>query len=130
MAKFVTNNALLQCNMGVAPTPLTVIGAPGIRPMCGNMPMANIMDFAPMVNIKPFGMCRSMANPTVAAATAAAMGVLTPMPCIPITTPWTPGGQELVCNLPALLDNCKCTCAYGGSISVTFPGNATLATGK
>mgnify|MGYP003308193130 FL=1 len=128
MGKFVTNGALLQCSFGMAPMPLTVVG---LRPMNGNMPMANIMDFAPMLNIKPFGMCRSMANPTVAAATAAAMGVLTPMPCIPvITAPWAPGGQVKVCMLPALMDNCKCMCAYGGQISINFPGNASMATGK
>lgn len=128
MGKFVTNGALLQCSFGVAPSPLTVIG---MRPMCGNMPMANIMDFAPMLNIKPFGMCRSLSNPTVASATAAAMGALTPMPCVPaITAPWAPGGQEKICMLPALLDNCKCMCMWGGQISINFPGNAAMATGK
>lgn len=128
MGKFVTNGALLQCSFGMAPTPLTVLG---LRPMNGNMPMANIMDFAPFVNIKPFGMCKSMSNPTVAAATAAAMGVLTPMPCLPvITAPWSPGGQEKVAMMPALLDNSKCMCAYGGQISITFPGNAAMDTGK
>lgn len=128
MGKFVTNGALLQCNFGMVPTPLTVVG---LRPMNGNMPMANIMDFAPMLNIKPFGMCKSMANPTVASATAAAMGVLTPMPCIPvIAAPWSPGGKEKIGGFPALLDNCKCNCAYGGQISVTFPGNAAMDTGK
>ncbi|MCQ2150000.1 MAG: DUF4280 domain-containing protein [Bacteroidales bacterium] len=128
MGKFVTNGALLQCNFGLTPSPLTVMG---LRPMNGHMPMANIMDFAPMVNIKPFGMCKSMANPTVASATAAAMGVLTPMPCIPvITAPWSPGAQVKVCNLPALLNNCKCMCAYGGQISITFEGNPGSDTGK
>ena len=128
MGKFVTSGALLQCSFGMAPMPLTVMG---LRPMNGNMPMANIMDFAPMVNIKPFAMCRSMSNPTVAAATAAAMGVLTPMPCIPvITAPWAPAGQVKVGMLPALMDNGKCMCAYGGQISIKFPGNVSAATGK
>ena len=128
MGKFVTTGALLQCSFGMAPSPLTVVG---LRPMNQNMPMANIMDFAPMVNIKPFGMCQSMSNPTVASATAAAMGVLTPMPCIPvITAPWNPAAQVKVCNMPALLDNGKCMCAYGGQISINFPGQASQATGK
>ena len=128
MGKFVTNGALLKCSFGMAPSPLTVVG---LRPTNQNMPMANIMDFAPMMNIKPFGMCQSMANPTVASATAAAMGVLTPMPCIPvITAPWAPAAQVKVCAMPALLDNGKCMCAYGGQISVTFPGQASMATGK
>lgn len=127
MGKFVTNGALLQCSFGMAPSPLTIVG---MRPMNQNMPMANIMDFAPMVNIKPFGMCKSMSNPQVAAATAAAMGVLTPMPCIPvITAPWNPAAQVKVCQLPALLDNGKCICAWGGQISVNFPGQASMATG-
>ena len=128
MGKFVTNGALLQCSFGMAPMPLTVVG---MRPMNGNMPMANIMDFAPMMNIKPFAMCKSLANPTVASATAAAMGVLTPMPCVPVITgPWAPGGQVKVCMMPALMDNCKCMCAYGGQISINFPGNVSMATGK
>lgn len=128
MGKFVTNGALCQCSFGMAPSPLTVVG---LRPMNGNMPMANILDFAPMVNIAPFGMCQSMANPSVASATALAMGALTPMPCIPvITAPWTPGGQAKVCAMPALMDNCKCMCAWGGQISITFPGNASMADGK
>lgn len=129
MAQFVTNTALLQCTFGMAPSPLTVIG---MRPMCGNMPMANIMDMAPMANIKPFGMCQSLANPTVAAATAAAMGVLTPMPCVPVTTaPWAPPAQVMVCNMPALLNNAKCMCTWGGVISVNFAGNgAVMTSGK
>lgn len=93
--------------------------------------MANIMDNKPMVNILPFGMCQSMANPTVASATAAAMGVLTPMPCIPvIAAPWTPGGQEKISNFPALLDNCKCICNWGGQISINNPGNTANTSGK
>jgi len=69
--------AMMQCTFGVAPSSLVVL--PTNRVMTDNVPDANIMDHIPLVNIMPFGMCMSPANPTVAAATAAAMGV----PAIP-----------------------------------------------
>ena len=74
--------AQLMCTMGMAPSVLAVL--PKNKTMCGKQVAANIMDNIPMTNIMPFGMCISPANPTVAAATAAALGVLTPMPCIPV----------------------------------------------
>lgn len=129
MAKYVCMGAMMQCSFGMAPSQL-IVTVP-LRPMIQNKPKANIMDFVPMVNVPPFGMCNSLSNPTVASATAAAMGVLTPMPCIPvITLPWTPGGQEMVCNFPALLENCKLTCMYGGSISINYPGHTEMTDGK
>ena len=95
------------------------------------MPLATIMDNVPMKNIMPFGMCSSMANPTVASATAAALGVLTPMPCIPvIPAPWAPGSPTaLIGNFPMLHNNCKLMCAYGGVIQITNPGAMTIQTG-
>jgi hypothetical protein len=82
------------------------------------------MDFAPMANIASFGMCMSPANPQVAAATAAALGVLTPQPCIPaVVSPWTPGSPVLTVNgQPALDSTCMNTCMWAGMISITFPG--------
>ena len=62
MGNFVCQGAMLQCSFGMAPSTLNVIVP--LRPKCGNMLMANITDFAPMVNIMPFGMCQSMANST------------------------------------------------------------------
>lgn len=119
---YVTTSAMLQCTFGMAPSQLTV--TPEKRVMLANKPMANIMDFKPLVNIAPFGMCTSLANPTVASATAAAMGVLTPMPCIPnVVAPWMPGKPDyLIANQPALLKSCKCQCIWGGSISLTTDG--------
>ena len=106
MATFVCMGAMLQCSFGMAPSQFIVPDP--TRPMVDNKPRANIMDNVPMKNIMPFGMCQSMANPTVASATAAACGVLTPMPCVPvISAPWMPGGKERVGNRPAGLGNCK-----------------------
>jgi hypothetical protein len=113
--------ALLQCSFGVAPSSLTVLP---VNHVLTNTPAANIMDHAPMVNILPFGMCSSLANPTVAAATAAALGVLTPMPCIPATAaPWVPGSTKvMIGNMPALESNSKLMCNWGGVIQVVSPG--------
>jgi hypothetical protein len=117
--KLVNSGSMLQCTMGAAPASLVVV-VPTVT--AATPPGANIMDFAPMVNIPTFGMCRSPANPTVAAATAAALGVLTPMPCVPATTPWAPGvATVLLRGMPALDASSKCMCAFGGQISITTP---------
>lgn len=117
--------AMLQCSFGIAPTTMNVL--PMNRTIVSNMPMANIMDNKPFINIMPFGMCNSMANPTVVAATAAAMGVLTPMPCIPNTVaPWAPGSPTvLVGNMPALTAQSKLLCIWGGVIQIVFPGQVS-----
>ena len=129
MGQFVCAGAMLQCTFGMAPGSFMVVDP--TRPKVQNKPMANIMDNKPMVNIMPFGMCQSMANPTVASATAAALGVLTPMPCVPvIMAPWAPPAQTKIANLPALINNAKCMCNWGGQISVTMPGNVCPAQGK
>ena len=61
MGNFVCQGAMLQCTFGLAPSSLMVVVP--LRPKCGNMLMATIMDMIPMANIMPFGMCQSMANP-------------------------------------------------------------------
>jgi hypothetical protein len=116
---------MLQCSFGVAPSPLTVLPANRVT---GMTPCANIMDNKPMVNIMPFGMCSSLANPTVAAATATALGVLTPMPCIPVTTaPWIVGAPTvMIGNMPALNDSSKLMCNWGGVIQIVSPGQAQV----
>ena len=122
MGTAVTMGAMLSCSFGQAPASLVVI-----RPtlMAGSMPAANIMDAKPMANIPTFAMCTTPSNPMVAAATAAAMGVLTPAPCIPATVAWIPTKPTvLVDNLPILTSDAKCMCSYGGVISISSPGSA------
>ena len=121
-----TTGAMMQCSFGVAPSALNVL--PVNRVMAGGMPAANIMDHVPIVNVPPFGMCNSPSNPVVAAATAAALGVLTPMPCVPATSaPWVPGvPTTLIGNMPALNDTCKLMCMWGGVIQFIAPGQVTV----
>jgi len=118
----------MKCSFGVAPSALMVL--PVNRVLACNMPAANIMDNKPMVNILTFGMCQSPANPTVIAATAAALGVLTPMPCIPNTVaPWTPGNPKtLIASMPAINNSSKLMCLWGGMIAINFAGQVTVQT--
>lgn len=124
MALPVTSGAMLMCPFGLAPSTLTVL--PTNRTMIEKKPAANILDSVPFLNIAPFGLCQSLANPTTASLTAAALGVLTPGPCTPVTTPWAPGSSSMMIGgLPALNSTSRCQCSYGGSISITFPGTTT-----
>ena len=116
----------MQCSFGAAPGPLTVL--PFNRVMAGGMPAANVMDHMPMLNIPTFGMCSSPSNPVVISATAAALGVLTPMPCVPATAaPWAPGVPCVkIANMPAVSDACKLNCLWTGVISVNMAGQFTV----
>lgn len=127
MGNLVCGGAMCTCSFGMSPSLLMVTPE---NKVLSTMPMATIMDNIPMKNILPFGMCSSMANPMVASATATALGVLTPMPCIPvITVPWTPGNPKvLIANKPALNNTSKLMCAYGGVIQIMNPGNMTIST--
>ncbi len=95
---------------------------PGSPLIAGAMNAATIVEFLP-ANIATFVMCQSLSNPEVAAATTAAMGALTPMPCVPmVVAPWEPASEIMsLAGLPFATQESKCTCAYGGSISVTVP---------
>ena len=129
MGQQVCAGALLKCSFGLAPGALLVLPASGVLT---GAPDANIMDSKPIVNIAPFGMCTSLANPMVAAATAAALGVLVPMPCLPMTTaPWVPGSATvLIGGMPALTDASKLMCMAGGVIAITMPGQTTVAVAR
>ncbi|MDI1261212.1 DUF4280 domain-containing protein [Aquabacterium sp.] len=116
--------AMMKCTFGLAPSTLV----PTPKPiMTSHMIAANIMDHIPIMNIPPFGMCNCPGNPMVAAATAAALGVLTPMPCIPNTpAPWSPGAATVMLqNFPALDNISMLTCIWGGVITFSNAGQTT-----
>lgn len=125
MGQQVCMGAVTQCTFGMAPASLMVLP---INLVMTGTPSANIMDNKPMVNVLPFAMCQSMANPMVIAATAAALGVLVPMPCIPMTmAPWMPGAPTvLLGNMPTLNNSSKLMCMWGGVISINVPGQFTV----
>jgi hypothetical protein len=124
MSKLVINGAKLKCSQGSSPGTLTVL--PTIGTDADEQPMATENDYRPMVNVGSFGMCQTQVNPQVAAATAAAQGVLTPQPCVPvITSAWSPSSSVVtIQGTAALQDDSKCNCSWTGSIEITDPGTA------
>lgn len=127
MGQPVAMGATLMCSMGMAPGTLTVLPMNLVNGE--NKPLATIMDNKPFLNIAPFGLCNSLANPITAAQTAAALGVLTPGTCIPTTVaPWTPGSPTvMIKNMPALNATSICNCAFGGVIKVQVAGTTKEA---
>lgn len=123
----VVTGATTMCSFGLAPS--TLIVTPEKRTLVENRPAATIMDNKPFVNVLPFGLCTSLANPITAAQTAAALGVLTPGTCTPmLPAPWIPGAPTaLAGNMPMLNQTSTCICAYGGVITITNPGATRTA---
>jgi hypothetical protein len=127
MTKLVTVGAQLRCSQGAAPASLAIPASVGTD--ADHQPVATVQHTAAMTNIPAFGMCRSMANPQVASASAAAQGVLTPQPCVPnVTAPWSPGSGGVTINgEKALTSDSTCNCAWAGTIEIVAPGSEVAA---
>ncbi len=124
MPRQVVDGAILKCSFGTTPS---VMGVLPQNVSWNTTPAATILDHVPMTNIRSFGMCMSIANPQVAAATSAALGVLTPQPRIPCTaTPWSPGvPDDTLGGVPTLNDTSVLQCNWAGVITVTDAGQTT-----
>lgn len=127
MPNQVCTGAQMQCSFGMAPSVFNATIAAPMPVLTSNQLAGTIMDFVPVTNIPPFGMCNCPGNPMFVAATAAAMGTPTPVPCIPVTVaPWITGAPDvLIQNFPALDNVSTLMCTWGGVIKFTTPGQFT-----
>lgn len=121
MGQIVTTGATLSCSFGTAPSTLNATSQ--TKCIVAGKPVATIKDTS-QANIAPFGMCTSLANPQVAAATAAALGVLTPQPCmVTAAGTWLSSTKCIVSGIPCLSSDARLICAMGaGNITVVMPG--------
>jgi hypothetical protein len=125
MPQLVCTGATLQCSFGTTPA---TFAASGTQAMAG-APGGVVTDAAAS-NVPPFGMCMSLSNPQVAAATAAAQGTLTPQPCVPVLSPWSPGSAKVtIGEVSALDDASQCTCTWGGVVTVSAAGQTAASLG-
>lgn len=107
----VVNGAILKCDKGAMPSPLSVTTPAATE--IEYAPVATIMDHLPVANIKPFGVC------------AVTGGV-----CVPVTPiSWFPGVPNipLVPSIfPILSDVSLVPCAVGGIIEILSAGQTTV----
>ncbi len=123
MGLLAVTGAQCTCPFGSVPGSLTVASQTAC--LVEGKPAATIQDMQPNTNLTPFGMCMSLANPAVASATAAALGVLTPQPCtmIPAGCWITSAPKVLLGGKPCLTMESTLTCAMGaGTIKIISPG--------
>lgn len=127
MALMVVDGAALSCPFGTIPGTLKVTSQMAV--LAAGKRTATLSDMVGKGNISGFGMCTSLTNPQVAAATAAALGVLTPQPCMFVSAaPWmTPKLMPLAKNIPCLCSDSRIMCTLGmGMISVVDPGQGKV----
>ncbi|NPD91736.1 DUF4280 domain-containing protein [Xylanibacter muris] len=119
---YVCSGATMKCSFGDKKAKLTVY--PDRTVFLTGQPMANITDHVSLYNIAPFGKCHTTRFPPTGAATSAAHGKLTPMPCVPGTNSnWLNGKDDyIIKGDPALLKSSYCKCCYGGTITITDDG--------
>lgn len=122
----VGESSIIKCAFGLVPTPLIVL--PDRTVTAEVMLMGNIIDMIPLFNIVTFGECISLVNPEVLAATIAALGVLVPMPCIPvIVDPWISEAIDVMVEGPPAIDETAIImCLWAGVIHIDEPGNFTV----
>ena len=126
MGAFVTDGATVICPFGTKPASLKVTSQ---RKFIANgKPVATIQD-ASIINIPGFGMCSAMTNPQVAAATAAALGVLTPQPCMFSSAgSWIPSQTKVLAEgKPCLTTGASIVCMTGfQQCSLVNPGQVKV----
>ena len=123
MPNLVCTGATLQCSFGAAPATFSATGTQ----VSAAGPAGVVTDTA-LANVPPFGMCQSLSNPQVAAATTEALGALTPQPCQPILSRWSPGSTRVTTGgIAALDDSSQCTCIWSGVVTVSAAGQTAAS---
>lgn len=127
MEEKVCNGASRKCSHAVGPGVLAVM--PLKRVNIGGQPAANIADAAPSINVAPFPLCNSKANPLVLQAITASQGSVNVAPCqFAPAGQWSPGSKVVkIAGQPALTKSCKLKCIFNGEISISDAGQTSVS---
>lgn len=129
--KLVINGAKTKCDQGS--------GSGSVKCM-RMMPAAKIegqavacsSDIIPMFNVFAFGMCKSTANPQVAAIIASSQGATKEFPCLPVPAgEWADPSELLTIGGTAVLtEKSTLKCAWAGNIKIEDPGQELVTVAK
>jgi hypothetical protein len=118
MGVLVSTEAVAQCSYGDFPGLFTASS----ENVAATTPVGVVTDVEED-NITPFGMCSAPTNPEVIAAQGS------PVPCVPVLTPWTPGAVGIMINGVTALDaESTCMCAWAGVVTISDPGQERVTT--
>ncbi len=115
----VVNQSPIRCSMAVPGSTGVLVVQSQMKRRVGGQAAATVADSTPTQVI--CGVCNSASAPPVQAATAAALGVHTPAPCMPNTTQsWKNQSPVSVkfSGKEALMTGATLTCSYGGTITI------------
>lgn len=123
MGVIVVAGATLKCTAGSGPGSLSVTSQNSL--LVDGKPAATIKDTKASC-----GMCSSMKNPQVEAATSAAQGILSPQPCAAkMVGSWSVKQKKFLADgIPCLTNDSTARCAYGETISIKDPGQKKVKT--
>jgi hypothetical protein len=120
MPNQVATGATVQCSFGTVPATFSATGVKVKATTAAGV----VSDVTPS-NVPPFGLCTSLSNPQVAAASSA--GPVVPQPCAPVLKPWSPGSSAVtIGGVQALDSSSSCSCSWGGVITVKSPGETAV----
>ena len=106
MANQVATGATVQCSFGTVPATFSATGVKVHATTAAGV----VSDVTPS-NVPPFGLCTSLSNPQVAAASSA--GPVVPQPCVPVLQPWSPGSSAVtIGGVKALDSSSQCSCSW------------------
>lgn len=110
MPQKITDTAQLQCDKGTTIVKLKVTNQN--FSFFDEKLIATELDAKPIVNIKPFGVCKLKPTPGGYS------------PCIPATQKWSKTSNlDEINGLKIVLDSSQCLCSTGGKIAVLQKGH-------
>lgn len=129
--KLVISGASTKCDQGSASGSLKCMRMMPKATIDGQ-PVVCSTDIIPMLNVMNFTMCKSTANPQVAAIIASSQGSTKEFACVPVPSgEWADPSELLtIGGSAAITEKSTLKCAWQGTIKIEDPGQELVTVAK